>query len=48
VSLQIVKFHLEELEKLRMVHGALYSGSPRDWSLVQEGRKYLIENELIS
>jgi len=47
IGLQIVKFHLEELEKYNMVHGALYIGSPRDWLLVQEGRRYLIENKLI-
>lgn len=48
IGIQIVKFHLEELEKYRLVHGALYVGSPRDWLLVQEGRRYLIENKLIS
>lgn len=48
MNIQIVKFHLEELEKSRMVNGAIYSGAPRDWLLVQEGRRYLIENKLLT
>lgn len=45
---QVVKFHLQELEKSRMVCRALYVGSPCEWYLAQEGRRYLIENKLIS
>ena len=46
MNIQIARFQLEELEKYHMVHGALYSGAPRDWKLGQEGRRYLIENKL--
>jgi len=45
---QIVKFHLVELEEYKMIHGTLAAGQPRLWSLVQEGRKYLIKDKLIS
>lgn len=48
INPQVVTFHLEELEKYHMVHGAWYTGAPSDWKLVQEGRRYLIENKLIS
>lgn len=45
---QVVKFYLQELEKSKMVGCVLYVGSPREWYLAQEGRRYLIENRLIS
>ncbi len=48
IDLQLVKFHLEELEQNKMVHGTSAVGQPRQWSLVQEGRRYLIKNKLIS
>jgi regulator of replication initiation timing len=48
MNIQIATFHLEELEKSKMVHGLYYSGDPCDWILIQGGRRYLIENNLIS
>jgi len=47
-NLQIVKFHLQELTIKHMVDRALSINSPSQWYLAQEGRKYLIENKLIS
>ena len=46
IDFQIVKYHLVELEENKMIHGTLASGQPRLWSLIQGGRKYLIENKL--
>ena len=48
INIQLVKFHLQELEKHSMVHADLYINSPCKWCLAQEGRLYLIENKLIS
>jgi hypothetical protein len=48
IDFQIVKYHLEGLEKQNMVHGTLAIGQPREWSLIQGGREYLIKNNLIS
>ncbi|MGP8155018.1 MAG: hypothetical protein ACLQBQ_12925 [Smithella sp.] len=48
LDLQIAKYHLEKLEKQRMVHGTITVGEPRIWSLIHKGREYLIENKLNS
>lgn len=48
MNIQVVKFHLDELEKINMAHGTLTMGQPRTWALIQDGRKYLIENKLLS
>ena len=48
MNIQVVKFHLDELEKINMVHGTLTMGQPRTWALIQDGRKYLIENKLLT
>ncbi|MGA9110040.1 MAG: hypothetical protein WB290_07045 [Smithella sp.] len=48
LDLQIAKYHLEKLEKQRMVHGSITVGEPRMWSLIHKGREYLIEKKLNS
>ena len=45
---EITQFHLTELERLKMIHSYLIMGGPARWGLTHEGRKYLIENKLIS
>ena len=45
---EITMFHLTELEHLKMIHSYLTMGAPARWGLTHEGRKYLIENNLIS
>lgn len=46
--LEITKFHLTELKKIKMIHDLLTMGAPTRWILTHEGRKYLIDNKLIS
>ncbi len=46
--LEIMKFHLTELKHMKMIHDLLTMGAPTRWMLTHEGRKYLIENKLIS
>lgn len=48
VNEQIVKFHLTELKNMSMVHDLLNMRAPTSWTLAHGGRKYLIENKLIS
>ncbi len=48
INIQIVKYHLEELEQFNMVHGTICAGSSREWSIVQDGRKYLMKNKLLT
>ena len=47
-NVQIVLFHLKELTDQRMINDALAMGAPRRWYIGHEGRKYLIEQKLIS
>lgn len=48
LNLQVIKFSLEEPEKQKMVYADLYSdGSPPEWLIIHDGRKYLIKNKLI-
>lgn len=44
---QVVLFNLAELKKSEMVYDILSLGSPTRWKLHHEGRRYLIDNELI-
>lgn len=46
IDSQVIKFHLEKLKKSKMIKYKSYF--PSSWYLTQEGRKYLIENKLIS
>ena len=48
VNGQIIKFHLTELKSTNMVNDLLAMNSPTRWTLAHAGRKYLIENKLIS
>lgn len=48
IDRQTAPFYLKELENRKMVHGRYASGMPVYWSLAHEGRRYLIENKLIS
>lgn len=48
INEQIIKFHLTELENINMVHSLLTMGAPPRWMLKHEGRRYLIENNLIA
>ncbi|MDP3014124.1 MAG: hypothetical protein Q8M92_07785 [Candidatus Subteraquimicrobiales bacterium] len=45
---EIIKFHLTELENHKMIHSYLIMGAPARWGLTHAGRKYLIDNNLIS
>jgi FtsZ-binding cell division protein ZapB len=47
-NVQTVKYHLEELEKSRMVAAQITINRPSQWLLTQGGRKYLVEHKLIS
>lgn len=47
LSHQATLFHLEELAKRRMVSKILNMINPTTWSLAQEGRRYLIEHNLL-
>lgn len=44
LSYQATLYHLDELTRLRMLHN---THMPRAWSLAQEGRRYLIEHNLL-
>lgn len=48
IQTQKAKFHLEELLKYRLVHIASSIGKGVSWYLSQEGRRYVIENKLVS
>jgi hypothetical protein len=48
INEQIVKFHLTELKNISMVHDLINMSAPTRWVLTHGGRKYLIENKLIS
>lgn len=45
---QIVEFHLKELKDKHMISDAHTMNAPTKWLLAHEGRRYLIENKLIS
>lgn len=48
INEQVVQFHLTELDNINMVHSLLAIGTPTRWMLKHEGRRYLIENNLLS
>ena len=48
IDTQVVMFHLRELLDNHMVHIASTIGKPTTWYLAYEGRRYLIDNKLIS
>lgn len=47
IGLQTAIFHLEELQDNEMVGMSIIFGSECPWYLNQEGRKYLVRNNLI-
>jgi DNA-binding transcriptional ArsR family regulator len=48
ISIQVVQFHLDELQNKNMVCASYSVVDAAEWSLDHEGRRYLIENGLIS
>ena len=46
LEIQTVNYHLEELERHKMVYA--HWRAPRMWTLIQQGRRYLIEDKLTS
>lgn len=48
ISIQVIQFHLDELENNEMVSSRLSMGEREEWTLNHEGRRYLIKNKLIS
>lgn len=48
IGLQIIQFHLDELQENNMVCASYSMVDAAEWSLDHEGRRYLIKNKLIS
>jgi hypothetical protein len=49
VSIERIRFHLEELEKDEFIYGRhFYGHQPSDYCIAQEGRRYLNERNLLS
>ena len=48
INIQLVKFHLTELEKKKFVHGSYSVMDETEWSLAHEGRGYLVRHGLLS
>jgi predicted ArsR family transcriptional regulator len=48
LSIERIRFHLEELEKDKLIYGKhFYGGRPSEWHIAQEGRRYLFERNLL-
>jgi len=48
IGIQVVQFHLDELQNKEMALASYSMGDSEEWTLGHEGRRYLIENGLIS
>lgn len=48
VHAEVALFHIEELERLKFIHGAYNTMHPPEWTLAQAGREYLICHGLLS
>lgn len=49
ISAQVAAFHLEELDSMEFIYRSLsMTGQTFPWRLIQEGRRYLIANKLIT
>jgi len=48
IGIQVIQFHLDELQDKRMVAASYSMGEDTEWTLDHEGRRYLIQNNLIS
>ena len=46
--MQLVMFHLTELEKKKFIHGSYSTIDDTEWSLAHEGRSYLVRHGLLS
>lgn len=45
---QVAQFHLDELQESDMVSASYCMGESPEWALAQEGRRFLIKNNLIT
>lgn len=48
IGLQTAQFHMEELVDANMINMSCYFGGESTWYLAQDGRKYLVRNNLIA
>jgi DNA-binding transcriptional ArsR family regulator len=48
INVQLVMFHLAELEKAKFVHGSYSAIDDTEWSLAHEGRAYLVRHGLLA
>jgi predicted ArsR family transcriptional regulator len=48
IGIQIVQFHLDELQNGEMVAASYSMGGPTEWCLDYEGRRFLVRNGLIA
>lgn len=48
VNVQLVTFHLTELEDKRFVHGSYSTIEDTEWSIAHDGRGYLIRHGLLA
>lgn len=48
IGIQVVQYHLEELQNDELAAAYYFMGGPTEWGLDHEGRKYLVRNGLIS
>lgn len=48
IGIQVVQYHLDELQNAGMASASYSMGGPTEWYLDHEGRKFLIKNRLIS
>ena len=48
INVQLVMFHLTELEKAKFIHGSYSTIDDTEWSLAHEGRAYLVRHGLLA
>ncbi|WP_421832542.1 hypothetical protein [Limnobacter sp.] len=48
INVQVISFHLTELEKSRFVHGSYSAVYDTKWSIAHDGRGYLIRHGLLA
>lgn len=48
IGMQTAQFHMEELVDTNMINMSCYFGGESTWYLTQDGRKYLVRNNLIA
>jgi chromosome segregation ATPase len=47
INVQLVTFHLTELERSKLVHGSYSVSDEAEWSVAHEGRAYLVRHGLL-